>query len=93
MKAYVKKCKSCLYAKVGDKKPLNTFDAFRKAAGYNPNAAYTWLGALAKILSTDTLDLFHRIPCERISSTAIEFAQEILRINQIRLLELKDNLK
>jgi hypothetical protein len=89
----VEKCKSCLYAEVGDKKPLNTFDAFRQAAEDNPNAAYTWLDYLAKISTTDTLELFHRIPGERISSTAIDFAQEILKINRIRLLELRDILR
>ncbi|NDJ23555.1 hypothetical protein GS682_18320 [Nostoc sp. B(2019)] len=34
----------------------------------------------------DTLELFERIPSNRISRTAIEFAQEILELNQSKLL-------
>jgi hypothetical protein len=36
--------------------------------------------------------LFERIPSDRISSTAIEFAQKILEINQNKLLEFSKNL-
>lgn len=93
IEAYVKKCQSCLYAEVGDLKSLKTFDAFRQAAQYNPNAANRWLDHLANISTSDTLNLFYSIPQERISEVAIEFAQEILKINQNRLLQLRDELK
>jgi hypothetical protein len=36
--------------------------------------------------------LFNRIPRERISEIVIAFAQEILEINQRRLLELREEL-
>ena len=85
--AYVEKCKSCWYAEVRDRKPLKTFDAFCRAADRYPEAAHAWLDSLARVSASDTLELFHRIPNDRISSTAIEFAQKILEINQNRLLE------
>ena len=87
VKAYANKCKSCLYANVGNKKPLKTFDAFCAAAKLYPKAANTWLDNLEKISANNTLELFHCIPKHRISSIAIEFAQKILEINQNRLLE------
>ncbi|MBW4623285.1 MAG: hypothetical protein KME17_28495 [Cyanosarcina radialis HA8281-LM2] len=92
VEAYANKCKSCLYAKVGDKQPLKTFDAFCEAANLYPKAAKIWLRSLATISANNTLDLFERIPGDRISSMAIQFAQEILKVNQSRLLEFGKNL-
>ena len=89
--AYAKKCKSCLYAKVGDQKPLTTFDAFCEAAKLYPQAANIWLDSLEKISPKNTFELFQRIPDNCISSTAIEFAQQILEINQNKLLEFSQD--
>jgi hypothetical protein len=49
VEAYARNCKSCLYAKVGDRKPLTTFEAFCEAAKRYPQAANIWLDNLAKI--------------------------------------------
>jgi HipA-like C-terminal domain len=92
VQAYVTNCKSALYAKDSDKKPLKTFDAFREALQRYPNAARVWLNNLDKVSNNDILELFQRIPTEIISQTAIEFAQKILQINQSRLLELRNTL-
>jgi HipA-like C-terminal domain len=92
VEAYANKCKSCLYAKVGEKKPLKTFEAFCEAAKLSPQAANIWLDSLAKISASNTLELFEHIPSDRISSTAIEFACKILEINQNRLLNFSKEL-
>ncbi|MGB5595571.1 MAG: hypothetical protein WBM62_16265, partial [Crocosphaera sp.] len=93
VEAYAHKCKSCLYANVGDRKPLTTLDAFREAAQLHTTAANIWLDHLSKVSINDTLELFKRIPDDRISSTAIKFAQKILEINQNQLLKFRnDNL-
>ncbi|NJN37544.1 MAG: HipA-like protein [Acaryochloridaceae cyanobacterium CSU_3_4] len=89
VQAYVEKCRSCLYAGVKDTKPLKTFDAFCQAAQIYPQAARIWLDRLAMVPAPNTLELFNRLPSERISSTALEFAQRILEINQQRLLRLQ----
>jgi hypothetical protein len=47
---------------------------------------------LEKISANHTLKLFERIPSDRISSTAIEFACKILEINQNKLLEFSKEL-
>lgn len=88
VRAYVEKCKSCLYAEVGDRQPLKTYDAFRRAAQLCPEAACIWVERLAMVSATNTLELFQRIPSSRISSTAIDFARRILEINRQKLLEL-----
>ncbi|MEB3827643.1 hypothetical protein [Phormidium sp. CCY1219] len=90
--AYVEKCRSALYAHPGDRKAMKTFEAFREAAQTYPNAALVWLDRLSMVSSRDTLMWFHRIPQNRISSIGIEFAQQILEINQRRLLALKEDL-
>jgi hypothetical protein len=92
VRAYVEKCNSCLYDGIKDKKPLKTFDVFRKAAKINSSAACVWLSRLSDISATNTLELFHRLPSHRISHTAIEFAQKILEINQNRLLNFLKTL-
>ncbi len=89
----MKKGPSCLYSEVRDQKPLKVYDAFCKAAQLYPNAAHVWLEILAQISSDNTLELFHRVPNERISSTAVDFAQRILEINQNRLVEFKRQLQ
>ncbi len=89
VEAYAKKCKSCLYANVGDKKPLTTFDAFCEAAKLYPQTANIWLDRLTEISANDTLNLLVRIPEHLTSSSGIEFAQKILEINQKRLIEFR----
>jgi len=74
VQAYIEKCNSALYARVGDKKTLKTFNAFYEVQQRYPNAAGVWLNNLARVSSNDTLELFERIPSNRISQTAIEFA-------------------
>lgn len=92
VEAYASKSPSAFYAQVDDKKTLKTFDAFDRAAQRYPNPASLWLDCLGKISSTSTLELFKRIPKERISTSAIEFAQKILKFNQSRLLKLRESL-
>lgn len=87
--AYAEKCRSALYVQVGDRKALKPLDAFRLAAQRYPVAAGVWLEHLAGVSMTDTQALFNRIPNEFISEVAIAFAQQILEINQQRLLDLQ----
>lgn len=87
---YAEKCNSLIYASFGGKKRLKTFDAFREVQQRYPEAATVWLSKLARVSSNDTLELFERIPSNRISKTAITFAQTILDLNQNRLMKLLD---
>ncbi len=90
--AYAANCRSALYKQVGDKKAMFAIDAFRETARRYPNAAVVWLDRLASVSPADTLALFNRIPKDRISVAAIEFAGEILEINKSRLLILREEL-
>ncbi|MEH2251768.1 hypothetical protein [Nostoc sp.] len=66
---------------------LKTFNVFCEAQQRYPDAARVWLNNLARVSSNDPLELFERIPSNRISQTAIEFAQKILELNQSKLLD------
>ena len=89
---YVEKARSALYAKVGDKIPLLTVDAFRVAAERYRAAGPVWLERLAGVRSADTLALLERVPRERISEPGIEFAQKMLELNREKLGKLREEL-
>lgn len=93
VEAYVEKARSAIYAKEGDKRPLTTFAAFAEAANWDRMAACVWLDRLAGIEQGAMLSVFERIPKERISPVAIEFALKMLEINRKRLLELRQKLR
>ena len=63
-----------------------------EAMGTKEKLANIWLDNLEKISPKNTLRLFQRIPDNCISSTAIQFAQRILEINQNKLLEFSQEL-
>lgn len=91
VEGYVTKCRSYFYARVdGNNRKIKTFEVFREVAKRYPDAASVWLDYLGKVSLTDTLDLFRRIPSDRISETAIKFAQKVLELNQCRLLDLRN---
>ncbi|MBU7585322.1 MAG: HipA-like protein, partial [Nostoc sp. TH1S01] len=61
VQAYVEKCNSALYAKVGDKKTLKTFGAFREVYQRYPDAANVWSNNLARVSSNDTLEAIYKV--------------------------------
>jgi hypothetical protein len=88
VEAYVEKSRSALYDCVEDKKAMLTLDAFRKIARIFPQPARVWLNQVSNISSDETKELLSRVPAERLSPSASEFAYQILEINKCRLLSL-----
>jgi hypothetical protein len=88
--AYADRCKSLIFDRDG--KQMKTFDAFVMAARLRPRAASVWLTQLRAISDRDILDLFQRIPTQRISEPAIDFARSILNYNRMRLIEWGERL-
>ncbi len=72
-----------------DAKPLSLIDAFRTASLNNPDASKIWLEKLESVTIDGVTEVFERIPEERISNAAKEFAIKLLETNRRRLLELK----
>lgn len=87
---YITKCRSGFYHQAGDKKAMSTLEAFQIAAQRYPQAALVWLEKLSSISLEQTYQLFNQIPKSRISDVAVEFANNVLQLNQKRLLELRE---
>jgi hypothetical protein len=87
IETYAKKARSALYADQNDpKSKLTTFEAFQEAKRKYPNAAEFWVRRLDDAHLDEAADgLFQRIPPERITAPAIEFAKRIIRFNGKRL--------
>lgn len=92
VEAYANKCYSAFYRSFEDTKSLKTFDVVTYVAQIYPKAINIWLERLSSITSANILEIFTRIPSNRISPIAIDFAQKILKYNQHRLLNFKEEL-
>lgn len=90
VEAYADRCVSALYLDVNDRKPLRTIDAFRHASGLRPQAAEAWLARLRAVGEAEVADLLTRVPRERCSDVAKEFATRIVLRNRARLLGIED---
>jgi hypothetical protein len=90
--AYADKCHSSFYTNFGKSKPIKTFDSFVEAAKLYPDAACAWLNILEAVSPNDTRQLFQRIPENRMSAIAIEFAQNILNHNRDKLFKFREQL-
>ena len=86
VQAYTDRSRSAFYAHVFEKKPLTTMAAFQRAANASPKAASVWLSRLRNVTDATTLACLHRISSQRISTTAVSFAQQVLIINKGKLL-------
>ena len=65
---------------------LETIRIIKRGLG----AARAWLGRLQEVSLRDTRALFDKIPSDRISPVAIDFAQKMLELNHERLLDVKE---
>jgi hypothetical protein len=90
--AYLKKNYSAFYAQASDSKSLTTLAAFQSAAKSYPQAARAWLMQLSGISSEWVESLLARVPADRMSPPAKEFAAGILAFNKDRLLALQEEL-
>lgn len=88
--AYADRCDSSFYDNIGQSKLIKAFESFAKAAKLYPEAACVWLNILKTVLQNDTFQLLQRIPENRISAIAIEFAQNILNHNRDKLLKFRE---
>ncbi len=90
--AFVERATSAFYDREGDKKPLTTLGAFERAASRSPKSARIWLERLSSVPADQTRAVLERIPRERMSQVAVDFAQAMLEANRIRLRRLEEDL-
>lgn len=90
---YIEKARSALYDKDDDHRPLRTIEAMQIAATYDLSAAKSWISQMAAVPDKALTDVLDRIPKERISESALEFARGLLLANRKRLLQYAESLK
>lgn len=86
--AYAAKARSALYASQGDEQPLTVSDAFRLATKTRPIPARAWRERLARVNENQTEAVFARVPSDRLTPVASEFAQKMLHLNRQTLLNV-----
>lgn len=89
VESYTNKSFSAFYGNAGDKKPLKTFDVFYRVTQSYRDATNIWLAQLESITEDNIKDIFNLIPRNRISPIAADYAQKILKINKLKLLNLR----
>ena len=88
VEAYTGRGRSAIFENETDKKTLLLIDAFRIASSLNPDASKLWLQKLENVTILEVIEIFERVPNERISDEAKQFAVKLLEINRERLLNL-----
>jgi hypothetical protein len=86
---YAKRARSAFFTLDPIQKPLLTFDAFVEALKLRPIAGNAWLKRLEGISEGMLENTLSQVPPDRITRDGLDFALEILRVNQRRLLTLK----
>ena len=89
--AYVEKGRSALYNEKDDAKPLTVIQAFREAADRFPSAGRIWLERLAKVSTASVGRILSRVPEERMSRAAHDFAAAVLARNWERLVSEQES--
>lgn len=91
--AYAKRARSRFFNSEGNSQRAFTIDAFARACRHSENARDRWLQKLADFDDNVFLAILQRVPPERISNVAIEFARRMLLANKRLLLELGGGAK
>jgi hypothetical protein len=88
VEAYCKKARSALYRNVGDPAPMSPLDAFSEAMRHAPLAGRRWLERLGATEHATMSSIVDRIPAQRISEPARQFALAVMANNRRALLSL-----
>ena len=86
VETYCERARSRLYSDPNDTKALHIIRAFEESAGKFPQAAELWFSRLATLGDEGLVKIMKRVPSNRITECSREFAEEIVRVNRMRLL-------
>lgn len=84
---YIQKCYSRFVAASGSSDVLHVREVFQRAQRAAPDAATAWLDCLRTISDADLCALFEKIPDDRITTSATDFALDLLTRNRDALLQ------
>jgi hypothetical protein len=89
VESFADKAQSKLYLDLRAAKPLSPLEAFRQATKDLLETRHAWLDQLRRISDEQVRGIIDRIPNERISQPARDFAHALIRVNKARILGLK----
>jgi hypothetical protein len=87
IESYAARARSPLFASEGSSRPLDTLGAFIEAARIRPVAAEAWLRRLEQVDDAAVQGILDRVPSDRLSMPARQFALRMLGYNRSRLLK------
>lgn len=82
---YAERARSALYRSPKDTRPLSTLDAFDNTRRRYPKVAAAWLSRLRELREDSVRMILDQIPPTFISTTAREFASQMVAVNVHRL--------
>lgn len=85
--AFARRARSAFYGASEATRPLTTIATWRAFAQLAPTAAQRWLSRLAGIDGSAVENLLRQVPPSRMSMVCRDFAGNLLRENQARLLK------
>lgn len=88
VETFADKALSKLYL-AGADKPLTPLAAFAEATKDRPAARRAWIDRLQRIADNEFRDIIDRVPTERMSQPARDFASALLKVNRDRILGLE----
>jgi hypothetical protein len=87
VKAYAERASSAIYLSETDPRPLTALAAFREAYRQYPRAGRAWARKLGEVQASEIRGILERVPRDRISEPAVEFALAILDATKKAILE------
>jgi hypothetical protein len=84
VETFADKAMSKLYL-AGANKPLTTLAAFAETTKDRPDARRAWIEILRKVAEADFWAIISRVPAERMSNPARDFAYALLEVNRDRI--------
>lgn len=86
IKAYAERARSCLFLNEHDEKPGLNLEVWALARTHRPKAASAWIDRLSQLDENALFRNLHRIPHERASTVAIDFACGMIQATRNHLL-------
>lgn len=90
MQGYLSKATSAFF---DAGRSVHVRESFRRAALRHKDAGRVWLRLLESISSEQVREVLERVPHDRISNVAREFAQKVLELNRLALLDMGEEMQ
>jgi len=88
LEGFADRASSKLYLDIGQSKPLSLLSAFIEATRKSLSVRQAWIEKVGCLTDESLVEVIGRIPAERISTPARDFAYALLKLNKTRIIGL-----